>query len=276
MEIDFPNSGPDGNMIPRVGESPTVDQTPVPQDLQERHGRSDTPPNSPQEPPNQSMTEPSPVIESKLERSLRRLRELHGIGKQANLAASQWGVTTAMFAVEYKIDEDSLRKYKRFARFYSDAPGSGLNGLSQLDELCNIRRLDGLSLHFSYVAILMSIEDSSQRQRMAQLAADNNWLAPRLQAEIRYRARRPPGHGRPMQTPATVLDGLQQILRDGGLWLRRATTVVDSLLVGSSHHYELHDRRVRRALRDVARLLRRVHAESSRLVGELDLDPDFR
>jgi hypothetical protein len=215
--------------------------------------------------PNQAL------IPTKAERSLQRLRENYAIGQQANLAESQRGVSTAMFAEENDLNEATLKKHKRFARLYSDQPGSGQDGLSQFEEFCEIRRADGLPLHSGYLGVLMSIEDPALRHHWAEMAAANDWSAQRLQEEIKQRAHRPPGHGRPIQSPATTLDGLQHVLRDGKLWLKRTTALAESLNLSESAHREIRDPLVRRKLDEVVAFVQKLHAESSQLFDQLDL-----
>lgn len=212
-----------------------------------------------------------PIIPTKAERSLQRLRENYRIGQQANLAESQRGASTAVFAAENDLNEGTLKTYKRFARLYSDEPGSGQDGLSQFEEFCEIRRADGLPLHSGYLAVLMSIGDPAERHHWAEMAADNGWSAPRLQEEVKHRAHRPPGHGRPIQSPATMIDGLQHVSRDGKLWWKHTTALAEALNFSESARREILDPRVRRELAEFFGFVRRLQAEFPKLIEQLDL-----
>ena len=272
MEFDFPIQQNADTATPGVCASAAVGQMAAGQLTQAPRILTEAPtPAAQQSVPTAATSADPPSIPTKAERSLQRLRENYRIGQQANLAESQRRASTVMFATENDLNEGTLKKHKRFARMYSDEPGSGQDGLSQFEEFCQIRRADGLPLHSGYLAVLLSIEDPAQRHHWAEMAADNGWSALRLQAEVRQRAHRPPGHGRPIQSPATMIDGIQHVSRDGKLWWKHTTALAEALNFSESARREILDPRVRRELAEFFGFVRHVQAEFPQLIEQLDL-----
>lgn len=162
---------------------------------------------------------------SKADRMTRRLREQHALGHAAIEAEET--KPTATYAAEFGLSSHSLRKLKSFARLYYAAGDKKTRGRSSLEELCRLRRKDSmLGLHWGHVLSLLSVSTAADRLVLARKAADNDWSPQRLRAELRQG--QPPGDGRPLTKPATPLEGLAQVLREGTRWLARCELAVAS------------------------------------------------
>ena len=160
---------------------------------------------------------------SKADRMTRRLREQHALGHAAIEAEET--KPTATYATEFGLSSHSLRKLKSFARLYYAAGDKQTRGRSSLEELCRLRRKHSkLGLHWGHLLALLGIEKASDRLAWARSAANNDWSPQRLRAELRQG--QPPGDGRPLKKPATPVEGLAQVLREGTRWLDRCELAV--------------------------------------------------
>jgi len=155
----------------------------------------------------------SPGVEAKANRMVDRLRQQHALGKAA-LHAEKRGKSTGEFAARHAYSEHTMRKMKAFARHFSQA---------DLDELCRRRRPNGLPIHWGFIPYLLAIESKHgvvTRKRFQNLAISEGWSVPRLNREIRERLG-VSGHGRAVDVPDDLEDGLQRLAEDLELFGRR-------------------------------------------------------
>jgi len=160
------------------------------------------------------------AVTAKAERIVQRVKDHHAMGLEANTEQIKNGTTTEELAVKKGLDSGALRRFKLFAKSYS---------AEQLVEFCMLRRLNRLPLHWGYLPYLLTIKNPVKRTEMAANAATNGWSPTRLHAEIRKLEGRPPGHGRRVELPKNPTDAIQQIVREGNLWLARAKKFVVGL-----------------------------------------------
>ena len=169
------------------------------------------------------------AIEAKAERIAERVRDNYAMGREANAAEANPGTSTTAFAEQEGVDPGTLRRWKLFARLYSDKPGTGPNGMSELDELCCLRRPNRLPLHWGFLPYLLSVKNRKKRRSFASEAAKNGWSPARLHLEIRRSEGRHEGHGRSVELPARPADAAQQVIREGRLWLSRVRKLTTEL-----------------------------------------------
>ena len=175
------------------------------------------------------------AIRGKAQRMEKSLRRLYAIGQAANLAQKSHKRSTGTFAKARGLSEDTVRKLKKFATVYRDPSvkpagkeepkdrRKRLKGweVTDLDDLCRLRRPSGLPLHIGHVPSLLSIRNAGQRLEAARLAAKNGWSQAQLENYVRAKAQRPPGHGRRLKSPPIGKSGLQFIVRDAERLVRR-------------------------------------------------------
>jgi len=160
------------------------------------------------------------AVTAKAKRIVRRVRGHHRMGTKANARQFTKGTSTERFAASKGVDSGAMRRFKLFAKLYS---------AEQLEAFCKLRRPNGLPLHWGFVPYLLTIKNTETRTDMAVDAAKNGWSPARLHAEIRKLEGRPPGHGRRVELPKNPTDAIQQIVREGNLWLARAKKFVVGL-----------------------------------------------
>jgi hypothetical protein len=61
---------------------------------------------------------------------------------------------------------------------------------------------------------------------MQQRAVENGWTAPQLARTITKTHRTKSGHGRPMMSPTTPEAGLEQLMAEAQMWIRRCEVVI--------------------------------------------------
>ena len=155
----------------------------------------------------------SPVIKSKAERMADRLRHYYRLGQEVIAT----GFPPKDLAETRGVSDHLMRKFRRFASDYTRY---------ELEALCNTLRPNGLPLQWGHVNYLLGVHDKQQRKAMQQRAIENGWTAPQLNAEIRRKCGTDKGHGRPMVKPATPAAGLQQLMAEGQMWIRRCEVVM--------------------------------------------------
>ena len=155
----------------------------------------------------------APAIESKAQRMAARLRRYHELGQEANAKT----LPAKDFAEARAISDHLLRKCKRFASEYAR---------EDLETLCSTFRSNGLPLQWGHVNYLLGIHDKRQRMVMQAKAIENGWTAPQLNVEIRKKFGSENGHGRPMMKPATPAAGLQQLMAEANMWIRRCEVLM--------------------------------------------------
>lgn len=154
----------------------------------------------------------------------RQLRKQHALGRAAIEAReSKTETSTKQFAESNDLSEHMVRKLKTFARAYSD---------EELDQLCALRRPNGLPLHWGYVNYLLAAESrggKKARRKFEKLAAANGWTAPQMYAAIRREHGYQQGHGRSMLLPTDLETAVRQVADEGRAWCRRLKMLVDQL-----------------------------------------------
>ena len=89
-----------------------------------------------------------------------------------------------------------MRKARAFARGYT---------ARELDELCRLRKPDGIPFHFGYIPYFLTVHPKKERQKIQRQAAERGWTAPELNAHIQQTRGGPQcGGGRPLKKPVTV------------------------------------------------------------------------
>lgn len=155
-----------------------------------------------------------PAIEAKARRMIDNIYRFYRLGQRANLQKKD--LSTAEFAAANGVNVYTMRVVRRFAREYDE---------QALDELCSLRRPNGLPLHWGHAHYLLALP-SEKRRRFAKKAAKEGWVAPQLrvavQAECRRGGDKNKTHGRRMKEPVSAEAGLLQLIADSGLWCRRA------------------------------------------------------
>jgi hypothetical protein len=79
------------------------------------------------------------------------------------------------FAERLGVRRDYVDKARQFASKYNN---------KQFDDLCALRRPDGMPLGRKHVVFLLSVKDKRQRARLQRMAADEAWGTRRLGEEI--------------------------------------------------------------------------------------------
>ncbi len=205
------------------------------------------------------------AIKAKAARIEQRVRDHHAMGQLANDAQAERNISTTDFAAKHGIDPGTLRRSKQFAELYSSKAGTGDKGMSELDEICNLRRPNGLPLHWGFLPYLMTVKGSKKRRQMAAKAAAQGWSPARLHAEIRELEGRSKGHGRKVELPTVPVEGLLHILREGRLWLARSKKLIPTLCSPDWLRDGWLDAATNTTLDEVAKLFTDVVAECDRL-----------
>ncbi len=197
----------------------------------------------------------APAIQAKAKRMVEKLHEHYHLGQEANLAAKTNRTSTKDFADSHGMNEHTMRKIRRFASEYSRR------------DLVALRepRPNGLPLQWGHINYLLTIPDKSRRLAIQQRAIEEGWTAPQLNAAIH--AKRPAkGHGRPMKKPATPEAGLQQLMAEATMWIRRCEVVM--LEVGREAAKK-PGRGLRRRAEEAVEVLAKVGKAAKGAAGEL-------
>jgi len=160
------------------------------------------------------------ATKAKAQRMVARLQQQYALG-QAAMAAQTKGLSIAQFASEHAYSEHTMRKFRTFARSFSQA---------DLNELCQGRRPNGLPLHWGYVPILMAIESKhgkATRKHFQQLVIEKGWTVPRLYHEVRTELG-VNGHGRTPQLPQKGKDELENLREELGILQRRCEKLAEA------------------------------------------------
>lgn len=155
-----------------------------------------------------------PAIEAKARRMIDNIRRFYRLGQRANLQEKD--LSTAEFAAANGVNIYTMRTARRFAREYDE---------QALDELCSVRRPNGLPLHWGRAHYLLT-SPRGKRRSFAKKAAKEGWGAQQLRVAIQAECRRG-GHkkrsgGRRMKEPVSAEAGVLQLIADSELWCRRA------------------------------------------------------
>ena len=150
------------------------------------------------------------------------------------------------------VSEHLMRKFKRFAREYTPR---------DLETLCNALRPNGLPLQWGHVNYLLGSPDKQQRKAVQQRAIENGWTAPQLARAITKNRRAKSGHGRPMMPPATPEAGLEQLMAEAEMWIRRCEVVVVAIQRGPEKRL---GQELRRRAKDAVEVLEEVQRAAQR------------
>ena len=167
-----------------------------------------------------NLGQKAPVVESKATRMADRLRQHHRLGQESNAS----DLSAKDFADAHGVGEHLMRKFRRFAHEYTPR---------DLEALCNALRPNGLPLQWGHVNYLLGIDDKPRREAMQRRAVENGWTAPQLARAINKTRRTKSGHGRPMMPPATPEAGLEQLMAEAEMWIRRCEVVMVAVQRGS-------------------------------------------
>lgn len=159
---------------------------------------------------------PDPTIEAKAQQMVARLRDRYRIGKQA----AQGDVPIAELAAAVGLSGHTVRRLRRFATAYSEV---------ELDELCQLRRPNGLPLHVGFIAYLLIVSDKKERAKLQQRAAREGWGAAQLSAAVPKKFRGQSPHGRPIKQPSSPAAGLRQVSEEADRLCRRTQLVLDAV-----------------------------------------------
>jgi hypothetical protein len=199
------------------------------------------------------QTPHDPAVQRKADEMIAKLREYHRLGQECNLLPTR--KERREFADQQAISQTTIRKVRAFAREYT---------AKELDELCRLRKPDGMPFHFGYIPYLLCCHGKKDRQRLQRIAAENGWTAPEVHTAIRQmRGGRRGGGGRPMKQPATAEAGLARITADGHLWMRRCELVLAALKTAKP------DGDLRSSAEDAVLALRAVEKAARSMVKEL-------
>jgi hypothetical protein len=197
----------------------------------------------------------TPATEAKAERMVNRLRDRYQIGRKANRSK----LTTSEFSGEHGLSEHTVRKLKRFATEYS---------VDELEALCQLRRPNGLPFHVGYVGYLLVINDKVERKKIQKQAAAEGWSAQTLAARIPSKYRRSTGgHGRPMQRPTSLSEGLSQIAEEAGRLSRRSEVLRTDVI--PAEHGKRMSQAKRKQVQNTIEILEKLRRELAATEREL-------
>ena len=166
-----------------------------------------------------------PAIEAKSLRMIGNIRRFYQLGERANSGNST--LSTADFAVANGVNIYTMRTARRFARRYTKR---------EVNELCSLRRPNGLALHWGHIQSLLPVTAKRGRQQFQRKAAKENWSAQQLQRVLQQKyGLRGHCHGRGMKKPANLSAGLQLLIAEGKLWRRRCVLVMQEVQEAQSN-----------------------------------------
>jgi len=195
-----------------------------------------------------------PAVQRKADEMIAKLREYHRLGQECNLLPTRR--ERREFADQQAISQTTIRKVRAFAREYT---------AKELDELCRLRKPDGMPFHFGYIPYFLCVHRKTERQRIQRKAAEAGWTAPEVHAAIQQtHGGRRGGGGRPMKQPATAEAGLARITADGRLWVRRCELVLMAFRSRKLDH------ELRNSAEETVLALRAVGKTAQSMVKELE------
>ena len=115
------------------------------------------------------------------------------------------------FADRLGVGRDYVDKARQFASSYTE---------KQLEELCSLRRPDGMSLGRRHVVALLSVKDKRQRRSLQRRAAEEGWGTRRLGEEITVLQGSGSSGGRRPRGPDSVEDAVAQVIKMCERWGR--------------------------------------------------------
>jgi hypothetical protein len=127
-------------------------------------------------------------------------------------------MATKQFASNQNVPLQEIRRDKQFARLFS---------AEEVELVCQLRTPRGMPLQTGHVKKVLSIADRKERMRWLTKAAEEGWTADVLSKQITKAKGQTEAHGRSIKPPVSLEDGLEQLVREGELWLKRLTVLVE-------------------------------------------------
>jgi hypothetical protein len=165
----------------------------------------------------QSSAAKKPAGESvKVRQAVQELRDYYQLGldvlkadrKNPNKRTYSKGVSLE-FAERIGKARDYVDKARQFVSKYTE---------KQFEELCSLRRPDGMPLGRRHVVALLSVEDKRQRTRLQRMAAKEGWGTRRLGDEITAVQGSRSSGGRRPRGPESIVGALVQIVKMSESW----------------------------------------------------------
>ncbi len=162
---------------------------------------------------------PHAANREKAQQMLDRIRYRYARGHKANKAEKDDpAMNTGRIAEEQGIPAQHIRRDKQLASRFSKA---------ELERACKLRQPNGMPLQLGHLQKVVSIADPDIRHDWLEKAAANGWPADELSRQIAGESENPRAHGRAIKQPTSVKEGLNQLVRDGNLWLGRLEKLVE-------------------------------------------------
>ena len=160
-----------------------------------------------------SSAEPSNVRQA-----IQELRDFFKLGREV-LTADEKNPKKQTYSKEISISfaeqlgksRDYVDKARQFASSYTE---------KQFEELCSLRRPDGLPLRRRHLVALLSVENKGERKRLQRKAAKEGWGYRRLGEEIVVIQGSQSSGGRRPRGPDSVEDALAQLIKMSEQWRR--------------------------------------------------------
>ena len=150
-------------------------------------------------------------VDAKVNKTLDNLRRHYHRGQQVMGLLKT--MRPAEVAEKLKTNPNTLRKQRQFAKLYSK---------SEFNELCRLRRSDGMPLHWGHVVFLITVADKKNRQRLQHQAVQEDWAAQELLQKIQSNITPDSIRGgRTLRKPMSRQSQLLQIREETRMWLRR-------------------------------------------------------
>ena len=150
--------------------------------------------------------------------AVRELRDLYRLGLKV-LAADKKnpkrqtysrGISLE-FAEQLGVKRDYIDRARTFASTYSQ---------KQFEELCSLRRPDGMPLSRKHISYLLSVKNKNERRRLQRMAAKQGWGTRRLGEEVATVQGSSSSGGRRPRAPESVKGAISQIVKMATSWQR--------------------------------------------------------
>jgi len=166
----------------------------------------------------QATKRPQSTAAQQAKQAVQELREFYKLGqkvlkkdrKNPLKRKYSWGVTVEI-AKEIGMARDYVDKSRKFASTYTKA---------EFEELCRLRRPDGIPLGPRHVIGLLRIKNKRQRERLQRRAAIEGWSTRRIPLEVSKLLGTAGSGGRRPKSPQVIDDALMQVLTMTKRWGR--------------------------------------------------------
>jgi len=160
-----------------------------------------------------------PATEAKAQRMVANARAHYDRGRRAN--APDCELSTVEFAAANGVNMYTMRKDRRFARLYTE---------DEVGALLELRRPNGLPLHWGHVGYLLQVQDANKRRQFEQRAAREGWSAQQLRVAIQGKfGGRGSGHGSRIKRPTNAEAGLLQLVEESEGMRGRCRVVMEKV-----------------------------------------------